>query len=122
MKKNIKKTTKKSSLDKYEQAIEDSLDLKNLKSPSRAFRAKVRSAAKATLKENKVARANIRMNESDLEAIQAMAVSSGMPYQTLINHIIHLYVTGQLIHTQEVRKLIDAGVFEQSGKRGQGRS
>jgi pyruvate formate-lyase activating enzyme-like uncharacterized protein len=41
-----------------------------------------------------------------------MADEGGMPYQTLINHIIHLYVTGQLINTQEVKKLVQAGVFD----------
>jgi predicted DNA binding CopG/RHH family protein len=112
-----KSKPKKQVLDSYEQSIEDTLDFSRLKPPSRTLRQKVRSAAKATIKENKIARANIRMNESDLEAIRVLAESSGMPYQTLINHIIHLYVTGQLIHAQEVQKLIDAGVFDQRRKR-----
>jgi hypothetical protein len=51
------------------------------------------------------------MNEADLDAIRVMAENSGMPYQTLINHIIHLYITGQLIHAEEVRKLVKAGAF-----------
>jgi len=46
-----------------------------------------------------------------LEAIRVMAENSGIPYQTIINHIIHLYVTGQLIHAEEVRKLAKAGAF-----------
>jgi hypothetical protein len=48
---------------------------------------------------------------SDLEAIRVMAENSGIPDQTLINHIIHLYVTGQRIHAEEVRKLVKAGAF-----------
>jgi predicted DNA binding CopG/RHH family protein len=109
----MKKKTKapKSSLDRYEQAIEDALDYKSLRPPRAGLRRKIRTAAKATLRENKIARANIRMNEADLEAIRVMAENSGMPYQTLINHIIHLYVTGQLIHAEEVRKLVKAGAF-----------
>jgi len=47
-----------------------------------------------------------------LEAIRLMAENAGMPYQTLINHIIHLYITGQLINAQEVKKMVDAGVFD----------
>lgn len=120
--KKAKRPNKKAPLDKYEQSIEDALDFRLLNSPSSATRKKIQSAAKSTIKENKVARANLRMNESDLNAIHALAESSGMPYQTLINHIIHLYVTGQLIHAQEVRKLIDTGVFDQSNKKGRRRS
>jgi predicted DNA binding CopG/RHH family protein len=101
----------KSSLDRYEQAIEDALDYKSLRPPRAGIRRKIQTAAKATLRENKIARANIRMNEADLEAIRVMAENSGMPYQTLINYIIHLYVTGQLIHAEEVRKLVKAGAF-----------
>ena len=56
-------------------------------------------------------RANIRMNEDDLEAIRPMAGEAGMPYQTLINHIIHLYLIGQLINTQDVKRLVQAGGF-----------
>jgi predicted DNA binding CopG/RHH family protein len=103
---------KKSELDAYEQSIEDALDFKKLKRPSAANQKKVRFAAKANLRELKSARANIRMREDDLEAICTMAEQAGMPYQTLINHIIHLYVTGQLINSQELKKMVDAGVFD----------
>ena len=105
---------KKYELDAYEQSIEDTLDFSKLKRPSAAKQKKVRAAAKTKLRELKIARANIRMREDDLEAICIMAEQAGMPYQTLINHIIHLYVTGQLINTQEVRKMVDAGIL---GKR-----
>ena len=74
---------------------------------------KVRTAAKVKVSELKSARANIRMSQDDLDAIHAMADQAGMPYQTLINHIIHLYVTGQLINSPEVKKMVDAGVFRQ---------
>jgi pyruvate formate-lyase activating enzyme-like uncharacterized protein len=80
--------------------------------PTAALNKKISDSAKATLGDLKTARANIRMNEDDLEAIRLMADKAGMPYQTLITHIIHLYVTGQLINTQEVKKLVQAGVFD----------
>ena len=102
---------KKNELDAYEQSIEDAIDYKKLKRPSAAKQKKVRVAAKTKLRELKIARANIRMREDDLEAICIMAEQAGMPYQTLINHIIHLYVTGQLINSQEVKKMVDAGIF-----------
>lgn len=109
MSKNQKE--KKVELDEYEQRIEDALDYKKLKRPSAVKQKEIRTAAQAKLRELKSARANIRMSDDDLEAIRAMAEQAGMPYQTLINHIIHLYVTGQLINSQEVKKMVDAGMF-----------
>lgn len=37
---------------------------------------------------------SIRMQGDDLRGIREMAKAAGMPYQTLINSIIHRYVTG----------------------------
>ena len=37
---------------------------------------------------------SIRMQGEDLRGIREMAKAAGMPYQTLINSIIHRYVTG----------------------------
>ena len=110
MKTKIK--SKSDKLDAHEQSILNALDFKKMKRPTSARQKKVRDAANSTLGDIKSARANIRMNEDDLEAIRLMADEGGMPYQTLINHIIHLYVTGQLINTQEVKKLVQAGVFD----------
>jgi predicted DNA binding CopG/RHH family protein len=39
----------------------------------------------------------IRMQLDDLEGIKKMAKAAGMPYQTLINSVIHRYVTGGII-------------------------
>ena len=39
---------------------------------------------------------NIKVLESDLEKLKAKALQEGMPYQTLLNSILHKYVTGQL--------------------------
>lgn len=47
--------------------------------------------AQTTLKKDK--RLNIRISLRDLEGIQRMAVSEGLPYQTLVSSIIHKYVT-----------------------------
>ena len=35
--------------------------------------------------------------EFDLKGIKEMAKAAGMPYQTLINSIIHRYVTGGIV-------------------------
>ena len=39
----------------------------------------------------------IRMQLDDLDGIKKMAKAAGMPYQTLINSVIHRYVTGGII-------------------------
>lgn len=52
-----------------------------------------KKAAVATMKRlKKNKRINIRLSESDLEAIKLKAIKEGMPYQTLINSIIHKYI------------------------------
>ncbi len=38
---------------------------------------------------------NIKVLESDLELLKARALKEGMPYQTLINSILHKFVTNQ---------------------------
>jgi len=40
---------------------------------------------------------NFRINESDLEKLKAKALQEGIPYQTLLNSIIHKYVNGMLV-------------------------
>ena len=42
---------------------------------------------------------NIKMLESDIEALKSKALQEGIPYQTLINSVIHKYITGQLKET-----------------------
>ncbi|WP_198262542.1 BrnA antitoxin family protein [sulfur-oxidizing endosymbiont of Gigantopelta aegis] len=54
----------------------------------------LKSAAKAKYSKRKAI--NIKVLESDIERFKAKALSEGMPYQTLINSILHKYITGQL--------------------------
>lgn len=102
----------KVKLSSYERGIEDKLDYSKLRKPSAEAQKKIKAAASETLRELKSERANIRMNESDMNAIRALAEKSGMPYQTLIAHILHLYVTDQLVNISEVKKMVKAGVFD----------
>jgi len=39
---------------------------------------------------------NIRVLESDLEKLKSKALEEGIPYQTLLNSIVHKYVNGTL--------------------------
>lgn len=56
--------------------------------------AKAISYAKNMLKKDK--RVTLRVAKEDLEKIQARAIKSGIPYQTLINSLIRQYVNGQI--------------------------
>ncbi len=58
----------------------------------------LKSATKAKYSKRKAI--NIKVLESDIERFKAKALSEGMPYQTLINSILHKYITGQLIEKQ----------------------
>ena len=45
---------------------------------------------------------SIRINHADLDAIRSKAKTAGLPYQTLINAIIHRYVNGEIIFKNPV--------------------
>lgn len=55
--------------------------------------AKLKSAVNAKYNQRKAI--NIKVLESDLELLKARALKEGMPYQTLINSILHKFVTNQ---------------------------
>jgi len=40
--------------------------------------------------------------ESDLEKLKAKALEEGMPYQPLLNSVLHKYMTGQLIDKNRI--------------------
>ncbi|PWU14610.1 MAG: antitoxin [Bdellovibrio sp.] len=98
-------------LDKYERSVEDALDVSRLKAPSASEQRAVKTAAKRTMKELKSARTNIRMDAQDMQALRELAGHAGIPYQTFIAHILHLYVTGRLLNIDEVKKMLNAGVL-----------
>jgi predicted DNA binding CopG/RHH family protein len=56
---------------------------------------RLKVAAANTLRKDR--RVNIRITGKDLEALQALALEEGIPYQTLMSSILHKYVTGRLI-------------------------
>jgi predicted DNA binding CopG/RHH family protein len=51
---------------------------------------------------------SLRLSEFDLEMLKKRAEQEGIPYQTLINMIIHKYVTDQLYDKDELRKFLAA--------------
>ncbi len=57
----------------------------------------LKNAATNTIKKLSKRKAiNIRLLESDIERLKAMALNEGMPYQTYIAHMIHKLTTGKL--------------------------
>ncbi|HKJ85182.1 MAG TPA: hypothetical protein VKA06_03855 [Spirochaetia bacterium] len=51
---------------------------------------------------------SIRMSSFDLSRVKEIAAEQGMPYQTLINTVVHKYVTNQLYEKDEVLKTLRA--------------
>jgi len=49
---------------------------------------------------------SLRISEFDLEKLKQKAENDGIPYQTLINTVLHKYVTNQLLDKSEVFKSI----------------
>ena len=62
------------------------------------------AAIKAAAKEkyNKRKAINIKVLESDLEKLKAKALEEGMPYQTLLNSVLHKYLTGQFVEKNKI--------------------
>ena len=57
-------------------------------------KARFQKIAANTLKRKSI---NIRVIESDIEKIKAIAMEEGMPYQTFITSILHKLATGKLV-------------------------
>jgi len=47
----------------------------------------------------------LRLNSSDLKQLQSIAISEGMPYQTLISSILHKYINNRFVDKKEVLKI-----------------
>ena len=57
-------------------------------------KARFQKIAANTLKRKSI---NIRVIESDIEKIKAIAMEEGIPYQTFITSILHKVATGKLV-------------------------
>jgi len=87
-------------LDREEQDLLDSFENQEWQSVGDTSRLQqIKNYAEATLaQEQKV---TLRLSSLDLKAIQAKAMEEGIPYQTLISTILHKFVTGRLIESQD---------------------
>jgi len=50
---------------------------------------------------------SLRVSNFDLEKLKERANSEGVPYQTLINSILHKYITNQLYDKEQVIKSLN---------------
>ena len=92
---------KKTKLTKEEQEIEDSAE------QFRPASAETRQKVERIIERSKKNRAiSLRMSSFDLDRIKKKAAQQGMPYQTLINVILHKYVTNQVFDKEEVIKTL----------------
>ncbi len=94
---------KKTRLTKEEQEIEDSAD--QFVPASKATRERVERIIERSKRNEAI---SLRMSSFDLERIKARAAEQGMPYQTLINVLVHKYVTNQVLDKEEVLKTLQA--------------
>ncbi|TVQ97676.1 MAG: antitoxin [Spirochaetaceae bacterium] len=46
-------------------------------------------------------RINVRISKRDVDALKALALEEGLPYQTLITSILHKYVSGRMVDRRE---------------------
>ena len=72
-------------------------DFENSSNPLVSFltperRREVVAAARATINDERF-KVSLRIPKSDLSRLKSRALQEGIPYQTLINSIIHKYVT-----------------------------
>ena len=94
---------KKIRLTKEEQEIEDAAD--EFVPASEETKKKVERIIEHSRKNEAI---SLRMSSYDLERIKERAAEQGMPYQTLINVLVHKYVTDQVLDKEEVLKTIQA--------------
>ena len=56
---------------------------------------------------NKTKNINIRISANTLEKVKQRAAEEGIPYQTLISSVIHMYITGKLVDEKAVLKSME---------------
>ncbi len=98
------KKKKSIHLDSYEKEINDAIERGQVHefSPGVLHRMRVKYAQAASYTKEltrKDRRVSLRMNEKDLDFIQAKAAANGLPYQTLIATILHQVAMGKVTVT-----------------------
>ena len=89
------------NLTNEEKNIENDID--NMVSVSGETRNRIEGILKSANKNKSI---SLRITEFDLNRLKEIAKSDNLPYQTLINSILHKYITNQLMEKKEILKSI----------------
>ena len=101
MKKKTKKIDPFAPMNKYEEWLMKAIETDEFRPvPRKEFeetKKRLQEATRAYLeREKKEKKVTIRMKERDLAKIQSIALENGLPYQTLINTLLHQYASGKI--------------------------
>ena len=88
--------------DKEELEIVDYIEEENPSSVPNLSEKKDKIKSAVTAKYTKRKAINIKVLESDLERLKSKALKEGMPYQILLNSVLHKYITGQLVDKGQI--------------------
>ncbi len=95
----MERTMKSYKLSDEEKAIEN--EIESLKPISGKKKEKIERILEQTKKNRSI---SLRISNYDLEKLKEKAKTEGVPYQTLINSILHKYITNQLFEKNEILK------------------
>lgn len=99
MKKNMRDPFKNAQLDSYEQELNDAIESGQVREVQDMEEEKKRIINIFREAARKDRRVSLRLNDRDLDAIQARAAANGLPYQTLIATILHQVAIGKVTVT-----------------------
>ncbi len=88
-------------LDNEEKKIEKDFD--NLRPASKVMKNKIEKILDESRKSRPI---SLRINEKDLTKLKEKAGENGLPYQTMINVIIHKYVNDNYLDKDEIDKYL----------------
>jgi len=96
MKKKNKVDRDNLQLDAYEQEIEDSINTMEIKPPDAAMKKRIKKLQQIAQESLKRKAISLRMIEKELATFKKKASEEGLPYQTLLNLLIHKYNRGEI--------------------------
>ena len=64
------------------------------------------SKAVATLKERRKQMVSMRLDPENIEGMKERAKVEGIPYQTLINSVLHRFLNGDLVSKDSLKKAV----------------
>jgi predicted DNA binding CopG/RHH family protein len=93
---------RKMKLNREEQKIEK--EFENYSPVSKSTKNRIEKIIEGSRKSRSI---SLRINETDLEKLKEKAGKNGIPYQTMINVVIHKFVTDSYLDKDELDKYIE---------------